>query len=332
MKQQSIKPVFYTLFLMFCVWNCVSGQKASVTKLSRQPYYRYSLPASDGDSLIFYLSENNSSQNLPLIIYVQGSGNKSLFYRDVSGRIIPQAGHIGIAEQLNNKARLLIVEKPGVQTFQQDDYNPVFDKLFSLDSWVKQIKNATEYVLNNQLAKPSRVMVIGHSEGGVVSAALARQMKPVITHTAILAGEGLSQLFSLYMLASRGQYFYQEEKDTQKRVDSIVSVWDEILKDPLSTTKKFWGFTYLRWSSMLKTSVYDELQEYNGKLFIIQGDADIHVIPENAIALYTGLKSKGLDVHFNMIRDADHSFNLVSKKQSLWNDVLANCISWFLVN
>ncbi len=331
MKQQSIKSAFYILFLVSCLCNNIIGQKASVTKVSRQPYYRYSLATSNSDSLIFYLSENNSNQSLPLIIYVQGSGNTSLFRKDVSGRIIPQAGHIGLVEQLNNKARLLIVEKPGVQTFQQDDHNPEFDQRFSLDSWVKQIKNAAEYVLNHQLANRSRVMVIGHSEGGV-SATLARQMNPVITHTAILAGEGLSQLFSLYMLASKGQYFYQEEKDTGKRVDSLMSVWNDILKDPLSTEKKFWGFTYLRWSSMLKTSVYDELVQYKGKVAIIQGEADVQVIPESAIALYTGLKSKGTDVYLKMIEGADHSFNLVSTKESLWNNVLAKCIHWFLTN
>lgn len=332
MKQQSIKSAFYILFLMSCLCNNIIGQKASVTKMSRQPYYRYSLATSNSDSLIFYLSENNSNQSLPLIIYVQGSGNTSLFRKDVSGRIIPQAGHIGLVEQLNNKARLLIVEKPGVQTFQQDDHNPEFDQRFSLDSWVKQIKKAAEYVLNNQLANRSRVMVIGHSEGGVVSATLSKQMNPIITHTAILAGEGLSQLFSLYILASKGQSFYQEEKDAGKRVDSLMSVWNDILKDPLSTEKKFWGFTFLRWSSMLKTSVYDELVQYKGKVAIIQGEADAQVTPESAIVLYTGLKSKGRDVYFKMIEDADHSFNLVSTKESLWNNVLAKCIHWFLTN
>ena len=332
MKQQSIKSAFYILFLVSCLCNNIIGQKASVTKVSRQPYYRYSLATSNSDSLIFYLSENNSNQSLPLIIYVQGSGNTSLFRKDVSGRIIPQAGHIGLVEQLNNKARLLIVEKPGVQTFQQDDHNPEFDQRFSLDSWVKQIKNAAEYVLNNQLANRSRVMVIGHSEGGVVSATLSKQMNPIITHTAILAGEGLSQLFSLYMLASKGQSFYQEEKDAGKRVDSLMSVWNDILRDPLSTQKKFWGFTYLRWSSMLKTSVYDELLRCKGKVLIVQGEEDVHVTPENAIALYAGLKSKGLDVDLNMIKDADHSFNLISTKESLWNEVLAKCVTWFLTD
>ncbi len=324
----------YSFFLLLVVTlsGKIYAQKISVTKLTRQPYYRYALPNANSDSLIFYLSENNIDQRLPLIIYIQGSGNTSLFSKDVTGRIIPRSGHIGLTEQLHNKARLLIVEKPGVQSFQHDVVNPNFDQLFSLQSWVRQLKTATEYVLNNQLVDSSKVMVIGHSEGGVVSASLSRQLNNIITHTAILAGEGLSQLFSLYMLASKGQYFYQEEKDAKKRVDSLMSVWNEILRDPLSTTKKFWGFTYLRWSSMLTTSVYDELRAYKGKVAIMQGEADTHVIPENAIALYTGLKSKGIDVQIDMIKDADHSFTLISTNESLWNKVLAKCINWFLAN
>jgi len=332
MNMKFLFRIAYAVLLIVFSMITVSGQTAKISKLSRQPYYRYALPSASSDSLIFYLSEEADERKLPLIVYIQGSGNESLFIKDSQERIIPRSGHISFTEQVRGRCRLLIVEKPGVKSFQRAGGNKIFDELFSLENWREQIKTAIYYTIRSQAVDSSRIMIVGHSEGGVVAASLARLMQGLVTHTTILAGEGLTQLFSLYQLAEQGSFFEGEGKGTKGRIDSLLTEWRKILADPMSTSKNFWGFTYLKWSSFLRTSVYDNLVEWNGKTYILQGDRDVNVAPINSKALYTGLLSKGKMVTLEIIEGADHSFNIPNSSTDGWSIVIKKCIDWFLTS
>lgn len=92
-----------------------------------------------------------------------------------------------------------------------------------------------------------------------------------------MAGEGPSQLYSLYKFAKDGTFFNTEEHNmptAEQRLQYLTEQWNDILSDPENTEKKFWGLSYLRWSSLLKTSVIDELSQYDGKILLVQGTTD----------------------------------------------------------
>jgi predicted esterase len=321
------------LLLCLCLQTTGWSQELiSATHISRQPYTKYDVRMPSKDTITFYLSEFDKEKSLPLVIYVQGSTNQSLFTKNSGGAIVPRFGHITFADKIAQKAKVLIVEKPGVAFLDPEQQNnPQFDKLFSLESWSNRIIEAISYITRNEKIDMSRIMIAGHSEGGVVAARVASLMKEKITHVSILAGEGLSQLYSLFRLAEDGVFFGDGKKDAAQRKDSLLRIWKEICADPESTTKKFWGFAYKRWSSFLKTSVYDELSFYNGKILIMQGDADKNVHPESATAMYAGLLSKNKNVQLEKIPGADHSFHKSEQPQvNGWENAITQCISWFL--
>lgn len=318
------------LFLIMFLTQISYGQAIHKKHVPRQPYYEYNIQSENTGSITFYLSEFSEESYLPLIIYVQGSGNKSLFSKDSSGRITPKSGHISWAYEAKEKAKVLIIEKPGVGFTDQNDENKLFDNLFSVESWSNTIKEAILFVLKNEKIDTSKIMIVGHSEGGLIASKVAREL-PQIKNVAVLAGEGPSQLYSLYKLAESGEFFNNVNSSYEERIDSLTRVWKSILKDPLSVKQKFWGFTYLRWSSFLKTSVSEELSNYNGKILITQGDADKNVFPESAKILYTILLSKEKDVKLNIIAFGDHSFNITNNpSQNGWDEVVKNTITWFL--
>jgi dipeptidyl aminopeptidase/acylaminoacyl peptidase len=117
---------------------------------------------------------------------------------------------------------------------------------------------------------------------------------------------------------------------SEQRIKYLTDKWKDILANPNSTDKMFWGFTYLRWSSMLRTSVIDELTKYNGKILITQGTLDKAVYPETAISSYTALLSKGKQVELELIEKADHSFNISDKPDiDGWKFVIEKIIKWF---
>jgi predicted esterase len=319
---------FTIAFLFTC--TAVFAQPIHKQKIPVQPYFKYVLNAGKSDSIIFYLSEFTSPQQLPLIVYVQGSGNGSLFAKNETGQILPKAGHITWANLAMTKARILIVEKPGVHYLQQDENNETFDAQFSLNSWAKRIEEVIYSVLKTEKIDSTQILVAGHSEGGIIAAKVVNDLGSLVSHTVILAGEGPSQLYSLYKFAEKGVFFGAENSTSKQRIDSLKKTWQQILSEPASVKKKFWGFTYLRWSSFLKTSVVNELQQYKGKVLILQGEADENVHPESANILYTSLLAKGCKVELDMIEGADHSFNIISNPAvNGWDMVIQKCINWF---
>lgn len=321
------------LILLFVILsNLTFAQKAEIKFLPNLPYDKYELK-SEKDTNTFYLSISSYKNNLPLVVFIQGSGMNSLFTTGQNGRIRSEYGHMtwfGVAQE---KCRILIIEKPNVE-YLQSGGSKEFDEKFSLESWSEKIVEAINYVTKNEKIDTNKILIAGHSEGGIVVSRVANLMKDKISNVAIMAGEGPSQLYSLYKFADDGTFFNTEEHNmptSEQRLKYLTDKWQEILSDPNNTEKKFWGFTYLRWSSMLKTSVIDELTNFNGKILLIQGLSDKAVSAESAIVAYTTLISKGRNVELELIENADHSFNISDQPEvDGWKMVIEKTYNWFI--
>lgn len=327
-----MRKVLYILILFAFTISLSNAQVAKIQYLENLPYDKYELEDAE-DNLTFYLSLNSSKQQLPLVVFVQGSGMNSLFSKAESGRIRSEYGHSSLYDICEEKFRVLIVEKPGVQ-YLQTGHSKLFDLKFSLESWVETIVKAINYTLENEPIAKDKVLVIGHSEGGLLASRVARLLNDKVSNVAILAGEGPTQLYSLYKFAADGTFFNREEHNmpsAAERLAYLKNTWKQIQSYPSNTEKKFMGFTYLRWSSMLSTSVMEELVHFDKKILLVQGTDDKNVHPETAIISFTTLLSKGKAVQLEMIENADHSFT-ISENSSLdgWNLTLTKVIDWFL--
>lgn len=323
---QKVKLLLFFLLISSSIY----AQKAKVEFLPNFPYDKYELKT-ENDSITFYLSVSSLKEKLPLIIFVQGSGSNSLFtYKN--NQIRPEYGHMTWFGVALEKYRILIIEKTCVN-YLQTGASKKFDEKFSLENWSKTIVDAINYVIQNEKIDSNKILIAGHSEGGIVASRVANLMKDKISNVAIMAGEGPSQLYSLFKFADDGTFFNTKEHNmptSQERINYVKEKWADILADPNNTEKKFWGFTYLRWSSMLKTSVIDELSNYDGKILILQGTADKAVYPESAIVSYTSLLSKGKSVELEFIKNADHSFNITDKPEiDGWKMVIEKMLDWF---
>ena len=327
-----MRKLLYLLILFAFKSSLSNAQVAKIQYLENLPYDKYELENTE-DRLTFYLSVNSSKKPLPLVVFIQGSGMNSLFSKTDSGRIRLEYGHSSLYDLSEEKFRILIVEKPGVQYLQTGPSN-LFDDKFSLESWAETIVKAISYTLKTETIAQEKVLIIGHSEGGLVASRVARMLNDKVSNVAILAGEGPTQLYSLYKFAADGTFFNTTEHhmpSAAERLNYLERTWKEILSEPNNTEKKFMGFTYLRWSSMLSTSVMDELAYFDHKILLVQGNEDKHVHPETATISFTTLLSKGKDVELKIIENADHSF-AISGKPSLdgWKLTLTTVIDWFL--
>jgi len=303
-------------------------------KVPRQPWLRYHTLDSLGRTIDFYLSEAGRGDTLPLVVFVQGSSASSQFAQ-VGDRIVGNNGHSTINDVVRGKARLLIVEKPGISYLMTPGDSGIaaaayadFRREHTLERWCEATHAAIEAARSLDEIRDDRLLIIGHSEGGLVASKLAADMD-FVTHVAVLAGGGPSQLYDICRLAAQGTFFSHVSDDSTQRVKYMLGMWDQIQHDPDNPERLFFGHAFPRWSSFLKTSVMEQLGHCNARIFVAQGGRDEAVAPETAEMLYAQLLAAGKDVKYVYRADADHNFVNADGVDG-WGPLHAEILEWFL--
>ncbi len=323
---------------------------ADHTPLPRSPWVRHFTTDELGRVIVFYVSEaavepaEPGAPKLPVIVYVQGSGSQSIFTRvERDGTIIAAAsgGQGSVAQFAKGRAMVVIAEKPGV-TFMERPERPggaegaskEFREEHTLERWCMAVRAAMKASLTLPRADATRVMVEGHSEGGLVACKVAAD-NPGVTHVATLAGGGATQLFDLIELARSGVMCGSKQRSGDECVQWLLAQWDEVLKNPDSADEMFLGHPNRRWTTFLATSPAEELKRTRAKVFIGQGTEDKAVLPMSADVLYATLRAMGRDVTYSRV-PGDHAFMSPTPGDEKnvdpagWDQMHSRVVEWFL--
>ena len=305
------------------------------------PFQRYSVVDSLGRTVTFYLSKpsrENAGQAMPIVLFIQGSGCQSLFQRQ-GERVGGGLQNIVLLEAKKN-ARVLVVEKPGVKFLDvakrpgsAEGASREFLEEHTLPRWAEANLAALRAAWQLSGIDKHHTLVVGHSEGGIVAATMAA-LEPQITHVAVLAGGGPSQLFDLADLRAR-PLPTDKPGDAARRREALYAEHAKILKDPESTTKSWLGHPYRRWSTFLCHSVLEELLRTKAALYLVQGTADTAVSITGFDVLIAELRGRGRDFFFERIEGADHGFRSPSMPAGSpdgMQAVLGRVLAWFLKN
>lgn len=299
-----------------------------------QPYEKFSTRDRFRREIIFYLSTAAGGGNsLPLVAFVEGSGCRSRF-EERGSKILPAGGHIVVADVFRDKARVLVVEKPGVKYLSQppDGCKDLaeFNREHTLERWTEANEAAIRAARKLPQISKGKTLVVGHSEGGLVACRVARDLPEIVTHVSTVAGGGGSQLFDIVSLARNGEFFDKVSPDPEQRVQYVLDEWKAIQADPTSAEKFFFGFAYRRWSSFLASSPIEELSAAQAKIYIAQGTADKAVDPASADLLYAQLIAKNKQVIYDRVENANHSFRIKDKpKVDGWQELFERISKWF---
>jgi pimeloyl-ACP methyl ester carboxylesterase len=345
MKRKS--SLFFLVLLLMILITAVSNEVIAQSKIKRyepsknsepvsdQPYERFSTRDRFGRDITFYLSRTIASQNsLPIVLYIEGSGCGSRF-EERNGKIRAAGGHIVVADVFKDKARVLIVEKPGVKYLIQPlngncKASADFNREHTLERWSEANEAALRAARKLPQMDKSKTLVVGHSEGGLVACRVGRDLPRIVTHVASIAGGGATQLYDLIALARRGEFFDEVSPNPQARVQFVVNKWKEIEADPMSAEKFFFGFAYRRWSSFLATSPIEELSAVRARIYLAQGTADVAVDPISADTLYAQLLAKNKQVFYDRVENANHSFRIKDKPRTDgWQELFERIGKWF---
>lgn len=331
-----MKTMLCLLCLSFC--GLLAAEDSTTPKLDNEklsiPFQRYTVKDAHDRTITFYLSRASKEQEgktLPVVLFVQGSGCQSLFMQ--RGDKIAGGLQNLILKQVGQKARVLVVEKPGVKFLDApprpgsaEGASEEFLREHTLERWTEANVAAVRGVWKLEGIDSKRTLVMGHSEGGIVVAAVAAKL-PEVTHVASLAGGGPTQLFDLIEMRKQPQ---PDEKpgDVELRVKAAMNDWDQILADPDSTAKSWMGHPYRRWSSFLKHSVIEELKKSKARIYLAQGSEDKAVFPKSYELALAELKAHGRDVTGDYIVGGDHGFRSTANPDG-FQQVIDRVLNWF---
>jgi pimeloyl-ACP methyl ester carboxylesterase len=316
------------------------------TPLPGSSFVRYFTTDEFDRSIVFYVRVPEAKQGdetkLPIILYVQGSGSQSVFTRveqDGVERAAASGGQGVITKAANDRAIVIIAEKPGVRFMECPkqpggavDASREFREEHTLPRWSAAVSAALHASLTLPRADPSSVLLVGHSEGGLLACKVAAD-NPVVTHVATLAGGGPTQLYDLIELARRGTFCGGGNPDPQACVNLLLEQWENVLRAPDSAENDFLGHPHRRWTSFLATSPLEELKKTRAKVFIGQGLDDQAVLPASADVLFATLKAVGRDPVYSRV-PGDHGFEVSREGQPPagdgWLEMHARVAEWFL--
>ncbi len=264
------------------------------------PFQAHTTTDRFGRTITYYLAD--APAPAPLAVFVQGTGCESVFPRR-DGRL-RQGAQILLHEAARGRARVLVVEKPGVHLGdEQPDAGNArtcaaeFLAEHTLERWSEAIAASIRAAQQLPGVDRSRTLIIGGSEGGVVAVRVSNIL-PAVTHAASLAGGGPNHLFILADYVRRRKLDPEEE---------VYRCWAAIRQDPGSTTRFCWGQPHRLWSSLLATSLAAECLRSRAALYLAHGTAD----EQSPIAAFDMLRAelaaKGREAVFDRVEGGGHS-------------------------
>jgi pimeloyl-ACP methyl ester carboxylesterase len=314
----------------FCFILGLTVQAAVVDEgpVGDKPFRRY-VAQSGGHRITFYLSNAEpTGVAAPLAVWIPGTGCSSHFQRTGDG--IASGLQSVLHSVSNGRARILAVEKPGVQFLDEQSNlgdastcRPEFRSDFTLERWAETIATAIEVAQNLPGVDRTRTLVIGHSEGGIVAMRVSN-VSASVTHAASLSGGGPVYLFHM------AEFMRRRALDPEREV---YACWDQIVKDPESATRYCWGQTYRQWSSFMKTSIVQEALASHASLYFAHGSADAQNAIEGFDVLRAELAANRRLAVFERIEGADHTLDLPNQLTPAgFQTVFRQVIEWFGAN
>ena len=285
----------------------------------------------------FYIRTINNGKSKPLLVFLDGSGNYPLFryVTDKKSTTILQTISSPILDNAD-EYNLVLISKPGVpfsdtvtvpdlaklRSSQLEKPNEIYNRLLSLDWRAKAADKAINHIVQYKVIPFSKIAVIGYSEGARVAPKVALLNKHV-KQVACLAGGGLNQFYDYIITernkADKGEITFEQ---SQRNIDSLNMVFDDIYRQPHRTDKSWNGHTYLRWSSFCKDVPLEHLLKLDIPIYIAKGtnDTNSQVLSYDYVKLEFLRQGKTNITYVNYV-GADHGFNRTIKENGADKEV-----------
>ncbi len=307
-----MKRVISFFVIIFTICNISYAQHDNITK----NWKTISINDSVLGKIDYHVNKNNINKRKPLIVYLQGSTNFPLYYLKPNGRY--SSGITLNVSSMSNDYHVVLISKPNtplvdsleiapsgrIQYPWRDGYSEKYSLHWRANSADKVINDA----LNKLNIDTSKVIIWGHSEGSQVAPAVALKNKKV-THVISMADNSLNHLYDFILMerfsALSGQ---KSNEEAQSNIDSLYIEFEKIYKDPKSTTKEWFGESYLKWSSFTLNSPIENMLKLELPILYVAGGNDLHSIMNMDYAKLEFLRKGKDNLTYKVFSNYDHFF------------------------
>lgn len=271
-------------------------------------FERFVATDAGGRAITYYLS--NGAAPRPLALVIQGSGCGALF-RPLTSAAMSAVGYHNVFRSVGgDRYRVLAVEKPGARPVteppsggQADGCPSAFLAEHTVEGWAEALHAALADARRRPGVVANGTLVIGHSEGGVLAARLAR-LDPGVSHVALLASPGPDPAEELIRW---------NEARGRSRAETTASI-ARMRAQADSTAELFLGHPFKRWASFLAADPVADLLSSKARVFAAHGAADTSWPVAAHDALVMRLRGAGRQVAAHRLDGADHSLLVAGQK------------------
>lgn len=266
--------LLYLIIFLFFINNFVFGQHDF---LSNMDLYRYEHNSLGAIEVGVFKAENKGKK--PLVLVLGGSGLEPTFKYNLEDKQVYCSGFWGFTK-FKEEYHIAYINKGGIPLF---DSIPNNNSKYPIDSiTIKQntldwrAESASYAISKLQKAlKPTKIYVVGHSQGGQVAPKVAVLNKSV-DKVVVMSANALDHIYDRILIArQKAANHLMTQEEAQYVVDSLFRVQKEIYQNPQSTEKEFWGETYNKWYSYSKTTPLENMLSLDIPILLIASGRDI---------------------------------------------------------
>lgn len=304
-------------------------------------FRQFTTPRADGSQQTGFIADVRGSlaQRRPLLIFVDGSGAQSQFFYADGKRGYGVYG--ALAQRAAERFHVATCEKRGVDfgylgtPGAATDASAEYAEHATLEDRVAEVRQLIDALVKQKNVDAGRIVLLGHSEGAVVAAAVAAADSRV-THCAYLAGGGPTQLFDLMELRRKEMTKSgASPEDIDAAVRELEADYRRIFAEPQSTTKQFMGHAYKRWASFCSHPPLDALLTTKARLFLAHGTEDASVPIESFDLLVCELiRHSKANVEIHRYPGRDHSLSKPGTPPNAGplGDIFDDILKWALAD
>jgi pimeloyl-ACP methyl ester carboxylesterase len=285
-------------------------------RILKQFAFLSALAVLSGCTIVQRTAHMYSSEALPPLSFIYKDGGSSVYYAFYVGDASPAETAVffyggtgcpswksvmpGYVSGLTFSARVFVLNK----RFVSDRSTGIFDcgEKFQFANnpgqWVSDYSEFIAAQINAFSSKPKHVVLVGVSEGAIAATRIAGQSSEV-THLAIIGSGGYSMRKSLATLAQKNVIGFD-----------VDTGWNNILSDPGSIEKTWYGNPYRWWSDIMDIDPLSDYLKLNIPIIIGIGENDRSVPVESALFLDAKFKEAGKNnLILKVYPGADHRLN-----------------------
>lgn len=263
----------------------------------------------EGQAQQYFVSEGDGRN---LIVVLQGSGCVPAFAQMAGRTNVPTSLQDSFAGVLGGRARLLIIEKPGIRRNDPVGSSPgqsegcpaAFRARYSLDDWGMVVQRAlADY--RRSAGTPKQEALVGISEGTKTATWLARHgFRGAI---ASFGGEGCDgDLAGMTARAVRRQ----QQRLPGPSLPEELHMVEKIRADPGAVGRYAWGQTFRRWSSFGDQCKREGLERHPDPVFLAYGAKDPGADLAGIQRLADVRQARSLPVTVVRVEGGDHGLSV----------------------